>query len=184
MEKFQTFEELLHSGFLASCKADLKKAKSNRILKSTRIEQVIYNDLRSEVLADIEARGKEKLKTFDSLIHDVFQSIYGLKPRYVEESDLSPLAKKFNRNILDTLMADEHYQAVKRVCEGKELPAMNAAEEFSGQLLENLDRLMESAVGGKGKADTLEKLKQDQESLLQQITQLMEKREAVLDQCQ
>ena len=175
---FQAIEELL-SGGLADLQTSAEQPKTDRVLKSTRIEQAIFDDLHSEAeaLAECEQTGKEKLKTFDSLVNDVFQSVYALKPKYIEETDLSALSKQFNRSILDSLMTDENYTSVKSVCEGKELPALSATEEFSEQLLGNLDALLNKATGGKGKADAIDNMRRDKKALLEKLQELMEKRE-------
>ena len=176
MEQFKSVEELLSSNFAMLYE---EKGKSNRVLKSTKIEQAIYEDLHkdAESLSRYEAIGKQKLKTFDSLVNDVFQSVYGLKPKYVKDTEVSALAGKFNRHILDSLMSDENYLAVKNVCEGKELPAIGATMEFTEQLLENLDTLMDRATGGKGKVDALDKMEQDKRELLGKLTGLLAERE-------
>lgn len=175
---FREIEELLSGGFFDLQKS-AKRPKTDRVLKSTRIEQAIFDDLHSEAeaLTECEQTGKEKLKSFDSLVNDVFQSVYALKPKYIEETDLSALSKQFNKSILESLMADENYSSVKSVCEGKELPAISATEEFSEQLLGNLDTLMDKATGGKGKADAIDKMQRDKEMLLEKMQELMEKRE-------
>lgn len=179
MEQIKTIEELLSGDFSMLCEEYRAKEKSNRILKSTKIEQAIYEDLYRDAggLAEYERLGSQKLKTFDSLVNDIFQSVYGIKPKYRDEPEVSALAGKFNRNILDGLMSDENYSAIKSVCEGKELPAIGATEEFTGQILNNLDTLMEKATGGKGKVDALDKLEQDTRELVIQLSKLFSERE-------
>ena len=151
--------------------------KTNRVLKSTRIEQAIYDDLSADTaeLAEFSAEGSQKLKSFGSLVNDIFQSVYGLRPRYNDEAEMSALSREFNRAILAELMADENYTAIKSVCEGKELPAIGATEEFAGKLVENLDGMMERAAGGKGKVDALDKMEQDARELSEKLTELMER---------
>lgn len=178
MERFETIEELL------SCKGSvfeqINRQKSDRILKSTKIEQVIFDDLHaeSEELSHREEIGRQKLKTFDSLVNDVFQSIYGITPKYVEEEQVSLLARRFNKNILEELMSDDDYAAIKNICEGKEMPAIEATEEFTDSILENLDELMHKATGGNGKVDTLGKLERDKQELFEKTLALLEKMES------
>lgn len=178
MNTFKTIEEVLSFDF-SQLVGGGETSRTDRVLKSTKIEQAIYEDLAegNSQLSDYETEGKQKLKTFDSLVNDVFQSVYGLNPKYLEESAVSDIARKFNRNILDTLMSDDNYAAVKSVCEGKELPSIGATEEFTGQLLENLDSLMNKSTGGNGKVDALEKMEQDKRTLTEKLTELLQQRE-------
>lgn len=180
MEIFQDIAQILSSGLSEIGYTD-QPPKTDRVLKSTGIEQAIFDDLctDAEALSECEMEGKEKLKSFGSLINDIFQSIYTLNPKYTEENELSALSRQFNKRILESLMADENYTAVKGVCEGKELPAISATEEFSEQILEDLDGLMDKATGGKGKVDAIETMQQDKTALLQKLKELMEKRDSV-----
>ena len=177
MEQFRSIEEIL-SG-LSTLTGTVEAPKTDRVLKSTRIEQAIFDDLSGDAdeLASYEEQGSKKLKSFGSLVNDVFQSVYGLRPRYTDESQMTTLSREFNKEILTDLMADENYTAVKSVCEGKELPAIGATEEFTGQLLSNLDGLMEKATGGKGKVDALDRMEQDARDLSETLSELLSKYE-------
>lgn len=115
MERFKSIGDVASSNLLSG--GSDERQITDRVLKSTKIEQEIFEDLSEDIpeLADYADKGKKKLKSFESLIEDVFQSIYGLKPRYIDESKMSQLAKEFNKNILSDLMADDNYSAVKSV---------------------------------------------------------------------
>ncbi len=173
MERFKSIGDVVSSNLLSGDSG--ARQIIDRVLKSTKIEQEIFEDLSEDIpeLADYAEKGKKKLKSFESLIEDVFQSIYGLKPRYVDEDKMSQLAKKFNKTILSDLMADDNYSAVKSVCEGKELPAIGATEEFTKSLLENLAGIMNKAAAGKGQVNGLDTMEQDKEQLLQTLQDLI-----------
>ena len=179
MNHFKSTEEILSSDFGLLSDGYEEKKKTDRVLKSTKIEQAIFDDLSSDCasLPEYEKEGTEKLKTFGSLIKDVFQSVYGFKPRYTAEDDMSALSKSFNKGILEDLMSDECYTAIKSVCEGKELPAISATEEFTSSLVDNLDNLMRKVTGGKGKVDALATMEETKQELLNQISELLKKRE-------
>ena len=179
MNRFKTIDEVLSSDFGMVADGYSEKRKTDRVLKSTKIEQAIFEDLSSdcEELSEYEAKGKDKLKTFGSLINDVFQSVYGIIPRYTDEGDMSALSKSFNKGILENLMADDNYSSVKSVCEGKELPAIGATEEFTEKLLLNLDSIMRKTTGGKGKVDALNEMEKSKQELLEQLSALLKKRE-------
>lgn len=179
MNQFKTIEEVLSSDFGMIADGYGEKKKTDRVLKSTKIEQAIFEDLSSdcEALSEYEAKGKNKLKTFGSLINDVFQSVYGIVPRYTDEGDMSALSKSFNKGILENLMADDNYASIKSVCEGKELPAIGATEEFTESLLANLDSIMRKTTGGKGKVDALNEMEKTKRELLEQLSDLIKKRE-------
>ena len=176
---FKSIEEVLSSDFGLLGDGYEEKKKTDRVLKSTKIEQAIFDDLSNDCaeLPDYEKKGKEKLKTFDSLINDVFQSVYGLTPKFTPEEDMSALSKSFNKGILENLMSDDNYSAIKTVCEGKELPAIGATEEFTATLLKNLDDIMRKTTGGKGKVDALGDMEETKKELLRQLSELLQKRD-------
>ena len=179
MNHFKSIEEILSSDFGLLSDGYTEKQKTDRVLKSTKIEQAIFEDLSSDCaeLPEYEKEGKTKLKTFDSLINDVFQSVYGLTPKYTADEDMSSLSRSFNKGILENLMSDDNYAAIKSVCEGKELPAIGATEEFTATLLGNLDDIMRKTTGGKGKVDALGNMEEVKQELLNQIAELLKKRE-------
>ena len=176
MSSFKSIEEILSGNFELTYNS---KPKTDRVLKSTKIEQAIYEDVFSEMeeLSEYSEKGTKKLKTFDSLINDVFQSVYGLRARYNEESDMSDLSKTFNKGILSELVKDSNYSAVKSVCEGKELPSIGATEEFTQKLLENLDTLMRKSTDGRGDVDGLDRMEEDKEALYEKLSELLQKRQ-------
>ncbi len=179
MNHFKSIEEILSSDFGLLSDGYTEKQKTDRVLKSTKIEQAIFEDLSSDCaeLPEYEKEGKTKLKTFDSLINDIFQSVYGLTPKYTPDEDMSSLSRSFNKGILENLMSDDNYAAIKSVCEGKELPAIGATEEFTATLLGNLDDIMRKTTGGKGKVDALGNMEEVKQELLNQIAELLKKRE-------
>ncbi len=181
MNRFNTIQDILsHPLFSAE---NINQAKTDRVLKSTKIESAIYDDLSKDTpeLTQYAKSGSKRLNSFDSLVKDVFQSVYGLTPRYVDKSQMSEISKKFNKNILEDLMADENYSAVKSACEGKELPSIGATEEFSRSILENLGTLMNKATGGKGQVNGLDIMEQDREKLVETLSKIMRDMEKAND---
>ncbi len=173
MKRFNSYKDVVSSDILPDSNGE--RQKTDRVLKSTRVETEIFEDLSADVpeLADYTGQGTKKLKSFESLVKDVFQSIYGLNPRYIDETEMTQIAKEFNKSILSDLMADDNYSAVKSVCEGKELPAIGATEEFTKSLLENLSSIMNKATSGKGQVNGLDTMEQDKEQLLQTLEDLV-----------
>lgn len=170
----KSIEEILSGDFQSKIEED-KKPKTHRVLKSTKIEQAIFDDLAEDAdeLQEYEEQGEKKLASFKSLVNDVFQSIYGLRPRFEDEENMSDLSMTFNKGILSELMSDSQYTAIKQVCEGKELPAIGATEEFTEKLLKNLSGLMNKATGGKGQVNALDVMEQDKTELREQLIELI-----------
>lgn len=153
---YRKIDDVLQSP-LAAIAPPPSQDTTDRVLRSTRLEDSIYTDLRADdgELEQIEQTAGEKLASFPALSRDVFQSFYSLLPRRYGEESLSVTARKFNAPILDHIVQSEDYPALKSVCEGRELPAYEAASEFISQAASELDDLLPDLGGDKNALNTL-----------------------------
>ena len=175
---YRTIDEVLSAGIAEKLGAD-GTAKLDRVLKSTRLEDKLYAGLRSGD-AELDAIEKEcaaKLPTFPSLSRDIYQSFYSLSVRRNGIEELSDTARQFNSHILGTVMAGEEYPAIKSACEGRQLPAYDAAAEFVSKVSSELDGLLKEAGGDKGALGTLEKLAGQEKRLMEELDSLIRKRD-------
>ncbi len=176
---FRSLAEVLESPLVSVAKAFSRTAGQNRVLKSTKLEDMIYQDLRrgDTGLDTLESSCGEKLSTFPALSRDIYQSFYSLNVRKNDMDTLSETAKRFNDPILDEMMRGEDYPVIKAACEGRQLPAYEAASEFVSQVAENLDSLMEQAGGEKKALDTLERLEQKRDDSMEQLQRFLKELE-------
>jgi len=154
--------------------------RTERVLKSMRIEDAIYKDARApveDILSGIEQAGMDKLPSIESLTRDVFQSFYSLNPRYTPEETLSPYARKINRQILGEVKRSDDYAVLKSICEGKAFPAMEATIEFMEHIANRLDELMDSANGDKNTLATLDKQEKMQDQRINDLNSLQNQRQ-------
>ena len=128
-----------------------------------------------EALDAIEQSAGEKLRSFPALSRDVYQSFYSLMPKRREETELSTEARTFNANILDHITGSEDYPTLKNICEGRELPAYEAAAEFISRTAGELDRLLGRLGGEKSALQTLEKLELAQQQAQNNLAALLER---------
>ena len=149
---------------------------TDRVLCSTRLEDTIYAELREDdaAMEKVEAEAREKLPTFPALSRDIFQAFYSLMLRRNEETKLSETAKKLNSKILDHVMEGEDYPTLKDICEGRELPAYEAACEFVKRTAEELDDLLKNFGGEKGALKTLEKLQNAETAAEEKLAELLD----------
>lgn len=179
LKPYRTIQDVLASRWVLSPPAE-RHQKTDRVLRSTKLESSIYRDLRAEDAAmdEIEQDAGKKLKSFPALSQDVFQSFYSLVPRRNEETSLSVAARKFNAPILEHMTKSEEYPTLKEVCEGRELPAYEAASEFASKVSGELDDLLPQLSGKQEALHTLEKLEQSEEQAAKRLNDLLEQRSA------
>ena len=87
---------------------------------------------------------------------------------------LSVAARKFNAPILEHITQSGDYPTLKSVCEGRELPAYEAASEFVARTAGELDSLLSDIGGEKNALNTLEKLEQGERQARQELAELLE----------
>jgi len=179
LKPYRTIEDVLRSPWTAAGRPGDSPA-TDRVLRSTKLEDSIYADLREgdDPLAQTEQDATQKLPSFPALSRDVFQSFYSLLPRKNEDGALSVAARKFNSPILEHITQSEDYPTLKTVCEGRELPAYEAASEFVSRTAGELDGLLSDIGGEKNALNTLEKLEQAERQARQELAGLLERMQA------
>ena len=177
---YRTIEDVLRSPW-AAMKLSGERAATDRVLRSTKLEDSIYADLRDgdDGLEQIEQGAAKKLPSFPALSQDVFQSFYSLMPRKNDHDLLSTAARKFNGPILEYITQSEDYPTLKAVCEGRELPAYEAASEFVARTAGELDSLLDHISGEKNALNTLEKLENAGQEARKKLADLLELMQAL-----
>jgi len=173
---FRSIDEVLNSDTLRGMPND--RQGSDRVLKSTRLEDVVYSELRcgDTMMDGIENTGIEKLPTFKSLARDIYQAFYSLNIRRDDEANLSETARVINCHIINEVMAGEDYPAIKSVCEGRLLPAYDASVEFAEKVCNELDGLLEAATGGKDMLGALERAVKREEKMNGELSEMLSRR--------
>lgn len=174
--KYRKIEDVLSSPLAQNVPA-AKPEQTDRVLRSSRLEDSIYRDLKAgdTSLEQIEQSASEKLHSFPALSRDVYQSFYSLMPRRNDDSVLSATARKFNVPILDHITQSADYPTLKSVCEGRELPSYEAAAEFIRDTAGNLDTLLAGIGGEKNALNTLEKLENAEVQAQDRLAELLER---------
>ena len=170
---YRTIDDVLNSPWAASAPP---VETTDRVLRSTKLEDSIYKDIRSGDggLDQIEQDAEKKLRSFPALSRDIFQTFYSLMPRQNAAETLSTAARKFNAPILDHVTQSEDFSTLKSVCEGRELPAYEAAAEFIAKTAGELDGLLSDIGGDKGSLNTLEKLENARRQAQEKLSGLLD----------
>ena len=150
--------------------------KTDRVMRSSKLEDSIYAELREDdAEMDLtENAAVQKLKSFPALSRDVFQSLYSLAPRRNDVDILTAAAQKFNAPLLDHISQQDDYPTLKNICEGRSLPAYEAAAEFTDRAAEDLDGLLSELGGDKGALNTLEKLEAARDAAAEGLAKLLD----------
>lgn len=173
---FRSLSDVLGSPLAQAAQAFQRgSVASHRVLKSTKLEDAVYRDLRcgDNDLDTTEKACGEKLSTFPALSRDIYQSFYSLNVRKQPDTAVSEQALRFNAPILDEVMGGEDYPAIKAACEGRQIPSYEAAGEFISQVADQLDSLLEKASGEKKALSTLERLEQRRDESMEDLQKLM-----------
>ena len=185
LKPYRTIEDVLRSPW-AAAERPMERGETDRVLRSTKLEDSIYADLRDgdDGLEQAEGEAAKKLPSFPALSRDVFQSFYSLLPRKNEDGALSVAARKFNAPILEHITRSGDYPTLKTVCEGRELPAYEAASEFIARTARELDGLLADIGGEKNALNTLEKLENAEAKAQNELVGLLERMQAAKERSQ
>lgn len=173
---FRTITDVLHSPIAELAALRRKTAqKTDRVMRSSKLEDSIYAELREDdrELDLTENAAAQKLNSFPALSRDVFQSLYSLAPRKNDADMLTAAAQRFNAPILDHVAQQDDYPTLKNICEGRSLPAYEAAAEFTDRAAEELDGLLSELGGDKGALNTLEKLETARDAAAEELAKLL-----------
>jgi hypothetical protein len=176
---FKNISELFSSGILNT---RIEKGEENHVLKSTKLEKMVYSDVSSgyrDVLADLNHEGCMKLDSFKALPGDMFQALYSMKPSPRDESELTTMARRFNRHILKKVMDGEDYRTLKMLTEGRELESIEAGIEFSQSLLENLNTLLKVISGEKDALKVLDRLCTQAQKLDEELADMLKQHQSL-----
>lgn len=184
-KNYRKIDDMLHAPISELLPPDTVE-KTDRVLRSTKLEDSIYTDLRADdgSLDQVEQTAAEKLASFPALSRDVFQSFYSLMLRKNGEDMLSTATRKFNAPILEHITQSGDYPTLKAVCEGRELPAYEAASEFITRTAGELDSLLSNIGGEKNALDTLEKLENAERKAQNDLAGLLERMRAMKERNQ
>ena len=82
LKPYRTIDDVLRSPWAAAERPGAQPS-TDRVLRSTKLEDSIYADLRDgdDGLEQAEGEAAKKLPSFPALSRDVFQSFYSLMPR-------------------------------------------------------------------------------------------------------
>lgn len=165
---FKSRDEILVSSLLNGSD---KRGYSDNVLRATRLDRHIFRELRDNTpeIKEYESQYRKTLVTVKELIADIFQAFYAISPRLLGDEELSVTARTVNKNILQEIMAQDSYKAKKSVCEGCELPALEATLCFLEELMPNLEEMTSRFTGGKDRHDAMNKLEQDISDMLDEL---------------
>jgi len=173
LNTFTTIDDFRSSELWERINADTAPKDNTHVLHSTRIENMIYGDLREQFpigLDEIEADGSALYDTFPELMQDTFTSLYSLNPRHYDTDTLATNTRQFNLPILDSIISCDQYSTLKSLCEGRELVAYETVKEFTWHMVEKLDDLLNSDA-----LEELNSLEQQQSELKEKVMGAMER---------
>lgn len=111
-------------------------------------------------------------------IGETLPDTYGMVVRTIQDLNrLYAMYEKGDKSVFAVFskeQARDGYPTLKAVCEGRELPAYEAAAEFTAQTSGELDELLSKLGGKPGAVQTLEKLEQAEKTAEDKLAALLE----------
>ena len=116
-----------------------EKSKSDRVVDSTKLSDLIYNSYSFEDLFyNIESR--EQPVNNDALCKDIFSALYSPVMKRREKENLNTRERYFNNSVFNSVIKDDRFRELKKLCEDKEYVAYETAYAFTHSLQELLEQ--------------------------------------------
>lgn len=141
--------------------------RSQRLLKSTALSDVIYNGFlhNSNQLGDKASLAPQN---FDALERDIFTALCSPVIRRIDNDKTALRERLYNLPVLDKFLKDDRFERLKSLCEGKELVSFDAAHSFCKTLLDKLTD-NQKALSGARYIKIIDKLNSQIDSALKSI---------------
>lgn len=163
--RFLKLEDILAAGLPLD--APPNSSRTNRLTRSTGLEDMIYSDLYQQDERMRQAESKLNLSAAEELARDVFQCFYSSNLRFTDKARLTTVACECNLRILEQLLVTPEFEDIRAKCEGRELSAFEAAVSFCEKIPDAVGSLKKAFSNtGKGKMKVLERLEQRRDQLL------------------
>lgn len=108
---------------------------SERLLTTTKLTNLIYQSLAFEDVY-FGTKRKEYPVNAENLASDLFSALFSPVIRKKDTDHVKIREKVFNKPILDSILTDDRFDILKKLCEDKELTSYEAASTFAKKLNE------------------------------------------------
>ena len=134
MDRCHYYEDLPHADqWLTKFLLSYQTPASERVLISTKLADLIYRSLSFEDIY-YGAQRPEHPVDAESLAFDLFSALFSPVIRKKDVGHIDLRGRYFNKPILNSILTDDRFDTLKRLCEDKELTSYEAASAFAKRL--------------------------------------------------
>ena len=113
--------------------------KSERVVDSTKLCDLIYNSYAFEDLF-YNTESQEQPVNNETLCKDIFSALYSPVMNRREKENLNTRERYFNNSVFNSVVKDDRFKELKKLCEDKEYVAYETAYAFAHSLQELLEQ--------------------------------------------
>lgn len=115
------------------------KPKSDRIIDSTKLCDLIYSSYGFDDML-FNSKSSEQPVNADALCKDIFSALYSPVMKRREKENIGTRERFFNNSVFNSVIKDDCFKELKRLCEDKEYVAYETAYAFTHTLQELLEQ--------------------------------------------
>ena len=116
-----------------------EKLKSDNVVDSTKLSDLIYNSYAFEDLF-YNTKSRELPVNSNALCKDMFSALYSPVLRRREKEDINTRERFFNNSVFNSVIKNDCFKELKKLCEDKEYVAYETAYTFTNSLHELLEQ--------------------------------------------
>ena len=158
--------------WLTDHRLNQREPVTGRLLESTRLADLIYRGFAAEDEDTPEELPGETGPRFETLCPDLFTALYSSVLRRRDEDAVFQRERLYNKPILDNVLQDNRYTALKSLCESREYPAYSAAAAFCRCLRQSMSEIT-LEVPQLRFLPIIDKLKEQEQMLTSELDRLL-----------
>ena len=134
MDRFNHYKDLSDADrWLTKFLLGRSTPASERLLTSTKLSDLIYQSMSFEDVYYGNQRPEYPVNA-ENLASDLFTALFSPVIRKKDTDYVKPRERYFNKPILDSILTDDRFDTLKKLCEDKELTSYEAASTFAKKL--------------------------------------------------
>lgn len=139
MDRFNYYKDLSHADkWLTKFLLGRSAPTSERLLTSTKLSDLIYQSMSFEDVYYGTQRPEYPVNA-ENLASDLFTALFSPVIRKKDTDYINLRERHFNKPILESILTDDRFDTLKKLCEDKELTSYEAASTFAKKLSELLE---------------------------------------------
>ncbi|MBQ3422486.1 MAG: hypothetical protein IJH34_12695, partial [Romboutsia sp.] len=166
-----------------------QNSNKDTIVESTLMENLIYNDKRASLeknycdnsLNEIESSASNKISTFKGITQDIFNLLFQIESKNVDDDKLSSTAKRFNKQLINQIRESKELDSLRLSTVGDSDESIQACSIVMNDIYDKLDYYIKNIYGDELSDESIQKFENILEQKREQLNDAIRKYNSASD---